>query len=55
MAMSEDVAPTRPANPRGLPLQSGFAVEPADNRTGYRTFRAGSFGFRRDGYFAHIT
>lgn len=55
MAMSDDIAATRPANPRGLPLQTAFATDAADNRTGYRTFRAGSFGFRRDGYFAHIT
>lgn len=26
-----------------------------DNATGYRAFRVGSFGFRRDEYFAHIT
>ncbi len=56
MAMNEDTgAASKPANPRGLPLQASFAVEPADNRTGYRTFKAGSFGFRRDGYFAHIS
>jgi hypothetical protein len=57
MAMSEATAadPAAPANPRNLKLQTRLEIEPADNRTGYRTFRAGSFGFRRDGYFAHIT
>jgi hypothetical protein len=56
MAMSEAIADlSRPANPRGLPLQATLSVNPADNRTGYRSFRAGSFEFRRDGYFAHIT
>ena len=31
------------------------AVLNLDNSTGYRAFRAGGFGFRRDGYFAHIS
>ncbi len=30
-------------------------VLPASNKTGYRAFRAGSFVFRRDEYFARIT
>ena len=30
------------------------ATDP-DNYTGYRTFRIGGFGFRRDEYFAHIS
>src|SRR5215831_19129400 len=29
-------------------------ISAPDNYTGYRTFRAGPFGFRRDEYFAHI-
>src|SRR5260221_11606820 len=29
-------------------------VLPASNKTGYRAFRAGSFTFRRDEYFARI-
>src|SRR5262245_7540510 len=43
------------ANPRGLPLATSFAVDPADNVTGYKSFRAGSFSFRRDEYFAYVT
>ena len=35
-------------------LASGFEVKPADNETGYRSFKAGSFTFKRDGYFAYI-
>jgi len=35
-------------------LASGFEVKPADNETGYRSFKAGSFSFSRDGYFAYI-
>ena len=31
------------------------AILPTDNETGYRAFRAGSFSFRRDGYFARIS
>lgn len=42
-------------NPKGLPLQSDFATYPADNQTGYKSFKAGSFEFSRDEYFAHIT
>ena len=30
-------------------------IGPPQNQTGYRTFRAGSFGFERDEYFARIT
>jgi len=36
-------------------LQSEFEVYPVNNRTGYKSFKAGSFGFTRDEYFAHIT
>jgi Hydroquinone 1,2-dioxygenase large subunit N-terminal len=57
MAMKEtDGAPqTVIANPRGLPLTGTFSVDPADNITGYKSFKAGSFSFRRDEYFAYIT
>ena len=45
---------SRISNPRGLPITKSFSVNPADNVTGYKSFKAGSFTFRRDGYFAHI-
>ncbi|MEZ5668341.1 MAG: hydroxyquinol 1,2-dioxygenase [Alphaproteobacteria bacterium] len=35
-------------------IQQAFEERPADNATGYRSFKAGSFAFRRDEYFAHI-
>lgn len=35
-------------------VQTHFAVGSADEFTGYRSFQAGSFTFRRDEYFAHI-
>jgi hypothetical protein len=41
-------------NPRNLPIQREFAVNPADNFTGYKSFKIGSFEFSRDEYFAHI-
>lgn len=40
--------------PDSLPLQTDFTVNPADNQTGYKSYQAGSFSFRRDEYFAHI-
>jgi hypothetical protein len=43
------------ANPRGLPIAKNFAVDPADNVTGYKSFHAGLFDFKRDAYFAYIT
>ena len=56
MAMKEAVADAREiANPRGLPISKNFAVDPADNVTGYKSFHAGSFDFKRDEYFAYIT
>jgi len=56
MAMLESqAAAMKVANPRGLPITSGFEVSPADNITGYKSFKAGSFTFTRDEYFAHIT
>jgi hypothetical protein len=42
------------SNPRGLPLSRNFQVNPADNVTGYKSFRAGSFGFKRNEYFVEI-
>ena len=35
-------------------IQHHFGASAADNITGYRSFEAGSFKFRRDEYFAHI-
>jgi hypothetical protein len=56
MAMVEARAEApKPSNPRNLPLQTRLAVGPISNRTGYKSFNAGDFEFRRDGYFAHIT
>ncbi|MEM1401198.1 MAG: hydroxyquinol 1,2-dioxygenase [Pseudomonadota bacterium] len=57
MAMAEGAANgagTEISNPRGLPITSTFQVDPADNITGYKSFEAGSFKFKRDGYFARI-
>jgi hypothetical protein len=57
MAMRESAvakAPGEISNPRGLPIASTFAVNPADNITGYKSFQAGSFNFRRDEYFCYI-
>src|ERR1700721_190402 len=42
------------ATPRGLPLVKSFVVDPADNVTGYKSCKAGSFSFRRDEYFAYV-
>ena len=50
----ERLAEGQIANPRGLPLVKNFAVDPADNVTGYKSFKAGSFNFRRDEYFAYV-
>lgn len=55
MAIQEPRAQTEISNPRGLPITSSFTVDPVDNITGYKSFSAGSFKFRRDQYFAHIT
>jgi hypothetical protein len=56
MAMAEaSEAPHSVGNPKGLPITHAMGSEPADNFTGYRSFKAGSFSFSRDGYFAHIT
>ena len=56
MAMKENAAngAGQIANPRGLPLVKSFVVDPADNVTGYKSFKAGSFTFRRDEYFAYV-
>lgn len=42
------------STPSGADLQHHFGASAADNITGYRSFEAGSFKFRRDEYFAHI-
>src|SRR5262245_23367156 len=57
MAMKESAGSgtSKIANPRGLPLAKDFSVDPADNITGYKAFKAGSFHFKRDEYFAYIT
>jgi hypothetical protein len=56
MAMTELMgeAQSKISNPRGLPLTRAFTINPTDNVTGYKSFVAGSFTFRRDGYFVHI-
>jgi hypothetical protein len=54
MAMVEEAVRGGIVNPKGLPITRTLGVEPPDNFTGYRTFRAGSFEFSRDEYFAHI-
>jgi len=56
MAMAEaGIEAPKPSNPRNLSLQTKLAIGPTSNRTGYKSFTAGDFEFRRDGYFAHIT
>ena len=37
-----------------MTLQHAYETTPPDNYTGYRSFKAGSFEFRRDEYFVHI-
>ena len=43
-----------PAAKPALALQTRFETGAADPDTGYRSFRAGGFAFRRDRYFAYI-
>ena len=38
-----------------MTIQRDFKVKAADNYTGYKAFKAGSFDFARDEYFAHIS
>jgi hypothetical protein len=38
-----------------MTLQTQFETADADADTGYRTFRAGGFAFRRDRYFAYVS
>jgi len=52
--MKETVEGGEIANPRGLPLESHYLTNPADNVTGYKSFEAGKFKFRRDEYFAYV-
>jgi len=56
MAMAETAvaAEKKVSNPRGLPISTNFRVDPADNVTGYKTFTAGSFTFRRNEYFVEV-
>jgi hypothetical protein len=54
MAMTETVAQKVITNPRGLPISTNFRVDPSDNVTGYKSFTAGSFTFRRSEYFVEI-
>ena len=42
------------SNPRNLPLTRTFEVRPADNVTGYKSFKAGAFSFTRNEYFVDI-
>ncbi|WP_293328232.1 hypothetical protein [Parvibaculum sp.] len=56
MAMKDnDTGDLKVANPRGLPVVSDFEIGAIDNETGYRSFRVGSFSFRRDEYFVRIS
>ncbi len=56
MAMQEKPAgEPQISNPRGLPISTGSETMAASNADGYKSFRIGDFGFRRDSYFAHIT
>jgi quercetin dioxygenase-like cupin family protein len=50
-------AAARPADRAAAPaaMQSQFALGEPDPDTGYRSFRAGGFTFRRDRYFAYIS
>ena len=52
MAMAEHLSPAR--HQARADLHRHFGASAADNITGYRSFEAGSFKFRRDEYFAHI-
>ena len=36
-------------------LQTHFKINPSSNETGYKSYEAGSFRFRRDEYFVTIT
>src|SRR5262249_39077436 len=46
--------PTATGKP-ALTLQTRFETGATDPDTGYRSFRAGGFAFRRDRYFAYIS
>src|SRR5271165_2597917 len=54
MAMVEAAVRGSIVNPKGLKITRALGIEPPDNFTGYRSFKAGSFEFSRDEYFAHI-
>lgn len=55
MAMVKQSEDHTVSNPRGLDITTGTSVSAPDNMTGYKSFSAGDFSFRRDSYFAHIT
>lgn len=56
MAMNENATEVQDiANPRGIPVFSDMEVGAISNETGYKSFRAGAFNFRRDEYFARIS
>jgi hypothetical protein len=52
MAMLENVAAGGSADSAAL---TATEIQAIDNNTGYRSFQAGSFNFRRDEYFARIS
>ncbi len=54
MALTERPAEKKIPNPRGLPISTNLRVNPADNVTGYKSFTAGSFTFKRNEYFVEI-
>lgn len=54
MAMTEAMQNAAVASPDALG-ESAVSIGAIENATGYRTFQAGSFGFRRDEYFARIS
>jgi hypothetical protein len=52
MAMLEDA---KSDAPRSADARSDTQILPVDNQTGYRAFKAGSFTYKRDEYFARIS
>lgn len=54
MAMQENTDTGAISNPRGLNISTDYNIDPADNVTGYKAFKAGSFNFTRDNYFVKI-
>jgi hypothetical protein len=52
MAMSEAAMNAAPVSSSAL---THTEIQPINNTTGYRSFQAGSFNFRRDEYFARVS